>query len=63
MCNLCPVLLAGCLAAGWMNDPHGMFEYKGRHHLFFQYNPRAIQWGEATRAGALMGGSRAGTAL
>jgi sucrose-6-phosphate hydrolase SacC (GH32 family) len=29
-----------------MNDPHGMFEYNGRHHLFFQYNPRAIQWGE-----------------
>jgi hypothetical protein len=43
VCSLCCWLL---LAAGWMNDPHGMFEYNGRHHLFFQYNPRAIQWGE-----------------
>ena len=22
---------------GWMNDPNGFSDYKGEHHLFFQY--------------------------
>jgi hypothetical protein len=34
------------LLTGWMNDPHGMFEVNGTTHVFMQYNPRAIQWGE-----------------
>ena len=29
----------------WMNDPNGLFYYKGKYHLFFQHNPRAIDWG------------------
>lgn len=29
---------------GWMNDPNGFSEYKGEHHLFFQYYPYATQW-------------------
>lgn len=31
---------------GWMNDPHGMFQLKDTVHLFFQYNPRDLAWGE-----------------
>ena len=26
---------------GWMNDPNGFSDYKGEHHLFFQYYPYA----------------------
>lgn len=29
----------------WMNDPNGLFYYKGKYHLFFQHNPQAIDWG------------------
>ncbi|GAO41593.1 glycoside hydrolase family 32 protein [Flavihumibacter petaseus] len=29
----------------WMNDPNGMFEYKGVYHLFFQYYPGGNKWG------------------
>ncbi|MBO5292824.1 MAG: glycoside hydrolase family 32 protein [Lachnospiraceae bacterium] len=29
---------------GWMNDPNGFSEYKGEHHLFFQYYPYATRW-------------------
>lgn len=32
---------------GWMNDPHGMFQLKDSVHLFFQYNPKALAWGES----------------
>jgi hypothetical protein len=32
---------------GWMNDPHGMFQRKDTVHLFFQYNPRDLAWGES----------------
>ncbi len=31
-------------SVGWMNDPNGFSEYKGEHHLFFQYYPYATQW-------------------
>lgn len=24
---------------GWMNDPNGLCEYEGIHHIFFQYSP------------------------
>lgn len=34
-------LVLSCLA-----DPHGMFQLNDTVHLFFQYNPRAIAWGE-----------------
>ena len=30
---------------GWMNDPNGFSDYKGEHHLFFQYYPYATYWG------------------
>jgi len=29
----------------WMNDPNGMFFYKGVYHLYFQHNPGASVWG------------------
>lgn len=30
---------------GWMNDPNGFSDYKGEHHLFFQYYPYAAKMG------------------
>lgn len=29
----------------WMNDPNGMFYYKGKYHLYFQYHPKSNVWG------------------
>ena len=36
----------------WMNDPNGTIYWKGRYHLFYQYNPEGafhgtIHWGHA----------------
>ena len=31
--------------AKWMNDPNGMFYYKGKYHLFYQYYPDSTVWG------------------
>jgi len=31
--------------ANWMNDPNGMFHYKGEYHLFYQYYPDSNVWG------------------
>lgn len=32
-------------AQNWMNDPNGLIYYKGRYHLFFQFNPSGNTWG------------------
>lgn len=29
----------------WINDPNGMFYYKGIYHLFYQYYPDDTKWG------------------
>ncbi|PPF81975.1 glycosyl hydrolase family 32 [Pseudoclavibacter sp. RFBJ3] len=38
--------------AGWLNDPNGVAQIDGLHHLFYQHNPEApvhnrIHWGHA----------------
>jgi beta-fructofuranosidase len=33
-------------AANWMNDPNGPINWKGRYHMFYQYNPHAAVWGD-----------------
>ena len=30
---------------GWINDPNGFSEYKGKYNLFYQYNPYSAEWG------------------
>ena len=30
----------------WMNDPNGPIYWRGRYHMFFQYNPSAAVWGD-----------------
>ena len=37
----------------WMNDPNGTIFWKGRYHIFYQYNPNGsfhgtIHWGHAS---------------
>ncbi|HEX4309066.1 MAG TPA: glycoside hydrolase family 32 protein [Acidobacteriaceae bacterium] len=33
-------------ARNWMNDPNGPIYWKGKYHMFFQYNPNAAVWGD-----------------
>jgi beta-fructofuranosidase len=36
----------------WMNDPNGPLYYRGRYHMFHQYNPQAAVWGNMNWAHA-----------
>ena len=33
-------------AKNWMNDPNGPIYFRGKYHMFFQYNPLAAVWGD-----------------
>lgn len=33
-------------AKNWMNDPNGPVYWKGKYHMFFQYNPHDAIWGD-----------------
>jgi levanase/fructan beta-fructosidase len=32
-------------AKNWINDPVGLLHHKGIYHLYYQYNPGGIEWG------------------
>lgn len=32
--------------ANWMNDPNGPIYYRGKYHMFYQYNPNGAFWGD-----------------
>ncbi len=33
-------------AKNWMNDPNGPIHWRGKYHMFFQYNPNSAVWGD-----------------
>jgi beta-fructofuranosidase len=39
-------------AHNWMNDPNGPIFYRGRYHMFHQYNPQGAVWGNMNWAHA-----------
>lgn len=39
-------------AHNWMNDPNGPMFYRGRYHMFHQYNPQGAVWGNMNWAHA-----------
>jgi beta-fructofuranosidase len=39
-------------AHNWMNDPNGPIYFRGRYHMFHQYNPRGAVWGNMNWAHA-----------
>ncbi len=39
-------------ANNWMNDPNGPILFRGRYHMFHQYNPQAAIWGNMNWAHA-----------
>jgi beta-fructofuranosidase len=39
-------------AHNWMNDPNGPIFFRGRYHMFHQYNPQAAAWGNMNWAHA-----------
>src|ERR1700676_1439633 len=39
-------------AHNWMNDPNGPIFFRGRYHMFHQYNPQAPVWGNMNWAHA-----------
>src|SRR5215471_15719911 len=57
---LCPELATDPLrpqyhllpAHNWMNDPNGPIYFRGRYHMFHQYNPQGAVWGNMNWAHA-----------
>ena len=39
-------------AHNWMNDPNGPIYFRGRYHMFHQYNPQSAVWGNMNWAHA-----------
>ena len=40
-------------AHNWMNDPNGPIYFRGRYHMFHQYNPQGAVWGNMHWAHAI----------
>jgi beta-fructofuranosidase len=42
-------------AHNWMNDPNGPIYFRGKYHMFFQYNPQGAVWGNMSWNHAVSG--------